>query len=212
MAPKTFITHDDINEIAECLDNARLNRQRSDVSQILKALLNPTDDDDTVSVKMWRGNERFLMKYGMTICMEWQSRGNTDETMVKIMQYRSVFHEDSEQPPEWWGSEDVINSHRSYLLRSMPSHYRSMWPNLPDDLPMFWPRSPERTDRAPKRRERERLIKKAWRAQAKAEAAVQAARDAAMVAGLDPDTMEPIPEEDLELVTIGTPDQDLLEL
>lgn len=212
MSAKTFITHDDISQIAECLDDARLNRQRSDVSQILKALLNPTNDEEHAAIKMWRGNERFLIKYGMNICVEWQARGNNDETMPKLLQYKSVFHENSDVAPEWWGSEDVILAHRSYLLRSMPSHYRQFWPDLADDLPMFWPRSPEKTKRNPERREREKLIKRAWRAKSNAETAAQAARDAAIVAGLDPDTMEPIPDHELRLETIGTPDDDLLEL
>lgn len=209
---KTFITHDSILEIAEGLDDNRLNRQRSEVTAILKSLLKPADDEDHSSVKMWRGNERYLIRYGIAMCVEWQGRGNNDETMAKILQYQSVFHESSDAQPEWWGNEELINSHRSYLLRSMPSHYRAMWPDLPDDLPMIYPRSPDKAPKSNARRERERLIKRAWRAQAKAEAAVQAARDAAIVAGLDPDTMEPIPDEQLDLVTIGTPDEDLLEL
>lgn len=209
---KTFITHDDINDIAECLDDNRLNRQRSEVTAILKSLLKPADDDDHASVRMWRGNERFLVKYGVVMCTEWQARGNNDETMTKILQYQSVFHEDSAALPEWWGDEKLMNSHRSYLLRSMPSHYRTYWPDLVDDIAMIYPRTPDREPKSEKRRERERLIKKAWRAQAKAEAAVQAAKDAAIAAGLDPDTMEPIPDEELDLASIGTPDDDLLEL
>ena len=77
---------------------------------------------------------------------------------------------------------------------------------------MVWPRSPERARKSRQRRERDRLIKKAWRAKEKAEAAQQAARDAAIVAGLDPDTMEAIPDSELKMETIGTPDDDLLEM
>lgn len=30
-------------------------------------------------------------------------------------------------------------SHRSNLIRKLPSHYGPLWPNVPDNLPYIWP-------------------------------------------------------------------------
>jgi alpha-tubulin suppressor-like RCC1 family protein len=38
------------------------------------------------------------------------------------------------------GSGDAVSrSHRSNLIRKMPEHYGPIWPDVPDDLPYYWP-------------------------------------------------------------------------
>lgn len=208
----TYIPFPDFHKSAEVLDDRRLNRQRSDISSLLKSLTSEPDEDDHPLVKMWRGHERFLIRYGMAICFEWQSRGNADQTLEKIIEYNNVFGPETDDVPEWWGREHLHLSHQSHLLRSQPSHYRDKFPDVRDDIPMIWPRSPERSRKTKERRERDRLIKKAYAAREKAHAADIAARDAAIAAGLDPDTMEAIPDSELQVENIRTPDDDLLEL
>lgn len=208
----TFVPVTDFNEIAELLDDRRLNRQRTDITALLRKLMIEESDDDHALVKMWRGNERFLCRFGVAVCMEHQARGNAGQTAEKILEYRGNFDPETDVAPEWWGDEAVHDSHKSYLVRQQPSHYRQFWPEIADDLPMIYPRSPEKSRKSPDRRERDKLIKKAYRAKDKADAARQAAIDAAHAAGLDPDTLEAIPDDELEMETIKTPDDELLEL
>lgn len=209
----TLVPYDEIMAIAECFDDRRLNRQRSDVTSVLRALLVEEEVDDHATIKMWRGSERFLIEYGVAMCLEYNARGNNDQTMQKILEFRNIFVDPRmTEPPEWWGDERLMEAHRSYLLRSKPSHYRPMWPDLDDDIPMFWPRSPEKGRKSPVRRERDRLIKKAYKAREKAIAAEQTAIDTALAAGLDPKTLEAIPDDELELIKIRTPSDDMLEL
>ena len=207
-----FVPVTDFTEIAECLDDRRLNRQRSDVTAVLRKLMDESAEDDHPLVKMWRGNERFLCRYGLAICMEHQARGNSGQTAQKILEYRNEFGVETDVEPEWWGRDEVHDSHKSYLVRAQPSHYRQFWPEIADDIPMIFPRSPEKTRKSSERRERDKLIKKAYRAKEKADAARQAAIDAAHAAGLDPETLEAIPDDELEMETIGTPEDELLEL
>lgn len=210
---KTYLPYPDVNKSAEVLDDRRLNRQRSDVVAILKKLDEaPASEEDHPAVKMWRGNELFLIKYGMAVCIEYQSRGNQGMTLEKIMEFQDQFDSSSSEPPEWWGNEKFHTSHKSYLLRSLPSHYRNFWPSITDELPLIWPRSPEKARKGQERREQEKLIKKAIKAREKAEKYLAEAREAANNAGLDPDTMEPLPDDEVELVTLGTPDEELLDL
>lgn len=209
---KTFLPYEDFAMSAEVLDDRRLARQRTDVVAILKKLLVPATEDDHPAVKMWRGSERVLCNYGLVICFEHQSRGNSGVTMEKINEYRSEFPLESDVKPEWLGDEAFHDSHKSYLLRSLPSHYRKYWPQTADELPLIWPRSPEKSPKDKMRRERERLIKRAHKLHDKAQKAIEEARTAATAAGLDPDTMEEIPEDDLEVISMDQPDADLLEL
>lgn len=208
----TLLPFPDFTASAECLDNVRLNKQRSDVVQILKALAEPVSPDSKEhgAVKMWRGNEQALIRYGMTMCVEWQSRGNQDATLKKILAYRSVFSESSTEDPEWLGDERLHLSHRASLLRLKPTFYRAYWPDLSDEPQLFWPRSPERSRRSPEDRESDRLYRKAVTAQKNRDKAVKAYEDACEAAGIDPETFELM--DGSEAVEIGVPDPDLLDL
>ena len=114
----TFIPLTNFNDIAELLDDRRLNRQRSDLTALLKELAKEPDEDDHPLVKMWRGHERFLIRYGSAICFEFQARGNNGQTLEKILEYRNVFGDETDCEPEWWGRDDVHDLHKSYLVRS----------------------------------------------------------------------------------------------
>lgn len=208
----TLLPLPDLAASAECLDDRRLNRQRSDIVALLKKLDAPVDEKDHPLVKMWRGNEPFLIKYGMIVCIEHQSRGNRDATLARIMEFSDTFEDSTKEPPEWWGDEKFHDSHKSYLLRSLPSHYREFWRELPDELPLMWPRSPEKGRKDKERRAYEMLVKKAHKARDKAEKAIEDARIAAEIAGLDPETLEPLPEDEIEMETIGTPADDVIDL
>ena len=208
---KTFLPFEDFHHTAEALDDRRLARQRSDVVAILKKLTEPETEEDHAAIKMWRGHEALLIQYGTAICLEYRARGNNDQTLERIMEFASEF-ESTCKKPEWLGDIKFHRSNQSYLSRSLPSHYKPQWPEVPDDIPLVWPRSPEKEPKSQELREKQRLIKRAHKMKEKAEKAAEEARQAAETAGLDPDTMELLPDSEVEMVTIGTPDPDLLEL
>lgn len=210
----TLLPFPDFNKSAECLDDTRLNKQRSDVIQILKAIAanpNPAEDEkEHPSIKMWRGNEPTLIKYGMAVCLEWASRGNTDATLRKIMGYKSTFEESSQEPPEWIGDEALHDAHKAHLLRLKPTHYRQFWPDMSDEAHMVWPRSPQKNFKTAEQRERDARYKKAVKAKEALEKAQRLYEEACEASGLNPETFEFV--DGAEVVEIGVPDPDLIDL
>lgn len=182
------------------LDLRRLNRQRSDIVEILRACAEepPPDDKEHPAIRMWRGNEQHLIQYGIAVCLEWQSRGNNDALLSKIMAFIAQFP-DSTEPPEWLGDEAFHNAHKSYLKRLLPSWYDDYFPEIRDDLPLIWPRSDDKQAQVKSNKEQAKLIKKAHRLKKTAHDAALRALDAALTAGLNPETLEPLTDAEREL-------------
>lgn len=194
----TYLPYADFDKTAETLDDKRLNKQRSDVMTILKALSEPApeDGDEHSSVKMWRGNEMALIRYGMAICLEWKIRGNADQTLPKIMEHRSQFEEHTDDP-EWLGDEAFHESHQSHLLRLQPTYYRQHFDRTADDIALIWPRSPEKAKATREEKTQAKAVTKAIKSKDKAERTARDAMQAAFAAGLNPVTLEPMSEEEL---------------
>lgn len=151
---QTYLPFPDFAESLACLDDKRLNRQRSDVRQILDACKEapPEDGKEHGAIAQWRGNELELINFGVRACLEWKIRGNPDATTQIILGYRKYFTGHDELP-EWFGNPSVHLAHQSMLLRLAPSHFREYFPDAPDDLPMVWPRSQRAVKRSPQERE-----------------------------------------------------------
>jgi hypothetical protein len=132
----------------QTLDYRRLGKQRVEAWQILNVLRgvdnegNPKDHKGWVNhpaTKMWEGHTGALAFYGLRCCVEWQQRGYKDN-----MSHR--FFAVLKQQVEWGDPsalptflDDIMESHRSNLIRKDPVHYRRFWPNVPGDLPYVWP-------------------------------------------------------------------------
>ncbi len=133
---QTFLPYPDFAESAKALDRLRLGKQRVEVLQLLKALTHGGGWKNHPAAKMWRGHERYLALYGMTVCDEWTSRGYKDTCKERIKIY---FDSHIGMPPPWLGREEFHASHRSNLLRKSPEHYGQFgWTESPD-LPYVWP-------------------------------------------------------------------------
>ena len=89
---QTFLPYEDFAQAAKCLDSKRLGKQRVEALQILNALLKPDAKGwkNHPAVKMWRGNERTLIEYGVAICDEWTRRGHRDT--VRGLGLRRIDH------------------------------------------------------------------------------------------------------------------------
>jgi len=137
---QTFLPYADFAESARCLDRQRLGKQRVEVLQLLKALRDNGGWANHPAAKMWANNTDALVDYGLTVCVEWISRGYKDTCFAKILQYKTVGTKNPELP-SWLGDADFHASHRSNLLRKLPAHYSQFGWAEPDSLPYVWPRA-----------------------------------------------------------------------
>ena len=126
-------------ECGRVLDDKRLGKQRVETMQLVYALLYGSRWASHPAAKMWKGHERQLCRYGIAICDEWIARGFKDTCRDKIAKLYDLTSEDSIIHPSWIGNLRFHISHRSNLIRKLPSHYRKFWPEVPSDLPYIWP-------------------------------------------------------------------------
>lgn len=150
---QTFLPYPDFRETAGVLDPLRLGKQRVEALQILRALTVPGYGwRHHPVVTMWAGYEEALVRYGLEVCLTWQSAGRADTcaaTMASELAERcgrpAVRGQDelrtARELPPWLGDEALHRSHRSALLRKDPAHYRPLFGDEPDDLAYVWPRS-----------------------------------------------------------------------
>ena len=134
---QTFLPYDNFVLSAEALDNSRLGKQRVEVLQILKAIIDGEGWIYHPATHMWRGHTNALFQYGLAICDEWLKRGKVDTCRDKIRNYFSTGLTNA--LPPWFGMKNFHASHRSNLLRKDAVYYSKFgWTEEPD-LPYCWP-------------------------------------------------------------------------
>lgn len=137
-----FSPFSDFYEIASCLDNKRLNKQKVEIYQILNTILKGESAKgwkNHPAVKMARGYEQFFIEYSIIIIDECKKRGLKDTMLPKFLHLITQFPIEYKIPP-YWGNEKFHLSHKSNLIRKLSSHYRPIFGNdIPDNLPYFWP-------------------------------------------------------------------------
>lgn len=146
---QTFLPYASFTESAQCLDRARLGKQRVENLQIAHALTHETYAwQNHPAVRMWRKHELCFLAYQRAICDEWTNRGYIDTCLVKTRRvlYDAYADEDDNLlisrslNPEWFGNEDIHRSHRSNLLRKDRAYYELEFEvDLPDNLEYVWP-------------------------------------------------------------------------
>ena len=132
------------------LDYQRLGKQRVEAWQILNVLRgvdnegNPKNHKGWVNhpaTRMWDGHIAGLAFYGMLCCKEWISRGYNDSMLPRFEAVYVKYTEWGDDPTPPAFLDDVMESHRSNLIRKLPEHYQPLWPDVSDDLPYVWPTS-----------------------------------------------------------------------
>jgi hypothetical protein len=132
----------------QSLDYQRLGKQRVEAWQILNVLRGVDNDGkpknhkgwvNHPATRMWEGHIAALALYGIRCCEEWKSRGYNDSLLPR---FTSVFRDfvrygDDPSPPAFL--DDIMESHRSNLIRKLPEHYQPLWPTTADNLPYVWP-------------------------------------------------------------------------
>lgn len=121
---QTFVPYADMTASLNCLDNQRLNSQRSEARVILNGLLGKHSGwADHPTMDMWRGHERLLGLYARIADRLWVLRG-FKSTYVPIEVEAGLG-----EPPWWWGYDEVHSSHRQALLTKNPKHYGPLFAN-----------------------------------------------------------------------------------
>ncbi len=99
------------------------------------------------AVQMWKGYEWALFDYACAICLEWRGRGYKDTiydkldlvmTFEKPQDLTIITRKENNTTP-WLGNNNFHLSHKSNLIRKFPEHYKKFWPDVPNDLPYWWP-------------------------------------------------------------------------
>lgn len=133
---QVFVPETNFRDIARVLDYRRLGKQRVETFQILRANLDLTLGwRNHPASRMWAENLAGLSAYGVAMCEEWIARGYKDTTLDKIV---ALVSPDPTDLPTWWGRSDIVESHRSNLVRKDADFYRPLYPDTPDDLPYVW--------------------------------------------------------------------------
>lgn len=113
---QTFMPYTDFQEVARCLDNRRLGKQRIEAYQIITTIeTNAKAWSNHPAVNMWRGYTGALRLYHDVMITEWIARGFKN-TMRLYGTKRAL-------TPPWLERVDVIESHRAALYRKDPVHY-----------------------------------------------------------------------------------------
>lgn len=88
--------------------------------------------------RMWQGHTYWLCQYCLTGLVELQRRGLFYPEHFHTFRYIASLHENT-GPPKWLGNRRFHRSHQSNLIRKNPRYYRQFFPNIPDNLPYYWP-------------------------------------------------------------------------
>ena len=129
---QTFLPCPRFDETARVLDTKRLGKQRVEAIQVVRALTVPGYGwRHHPAAAMWAGYEEALVRYGLDICAAWCLLGHADTcatTMVTDLTQNAFAN---------LGWDDI----KSVLVRKDPGHYRTFFPDVPDDLEYVWPGS-----------------------------------------------------------------------
>lgn len=131
---QTFLPYPSFMESAKSLDKRRLNKQKVEANQILKALRSGGGWSNHPATRMWRGYESALCFYRDIITLECINRG-----MANTMPFSSISELNPLVFPKWLGNPDFHTSHRSNLLRKDPIFYGRFGWKEPSNLPYVWP-------------------------------------------------------------------------
>lgn len=112
---QTFLPFSNYELSIKCLDNSRLRKQGVECGQILNAIINKSGWKFHPASRMFKNNTNSLVNYGLIACIEARNRGFKWQTNYdKIISFYN--ERENDDAPEWFGDENIHNSHKSRLL------------------------------------------------------------------------------------------------
>lgn len=132
-----FLPYPDIEQSARVLDTQRLMKQRVESYQILNTIQGKSQGwQSHPAVRMVKDYPAWLCLYSIKICQEARRRGYVDNLLPyfekQLLTYPYIIQ------PHWLGSY-MHTTHKSNLIRKKADYYKPIFPNIPDNLPYFWP-------------------------------------------------------------------------
>lgn len=147
----TFLPYPDFYRSAQCLDEKRLGKQRSECLILIKAIKGLHENrkvgwQNHPACKMWYGYENSLCLYWQAIILEWTRRGYKDNVTLKLMLYwQWARHTSTVRDPWWLGLDDLHRSYREALLSKRPEHYSKYFPDEKPFTGYYWPDMDKKT-------------------------------------------------------------------
>ena len=133
----TFLPYADFSKSAQCLDYRRLGKQRVEAWQIYLALTQENCGwKNHPIVKMWKGYEQALLRYGMAICEEWKKRTYIDNMLDRFIEKYDITKDTGN--PNWLNNKKFHSAMRSNLLRKDKKYYSKFGWEEKDNLPYYW--------------------------------------------------------------------------
>lgn len=151
----TWLPYDNYAESADILTDRHIFMQLQDCTKLLYWLTEMPLNRRTPSkaqlehpcVIQWRGYVPSLYDYTLEIMMvayERSSLTNKQEQISEMAENINILDglvsNMKEETPSWLGNEDYHLSHKSNLIRLSRSAYESIWPDVPDNLELIWPK------------------------------------------------------------------------
>jgi hypothetical protein len=130
---QTFLPEPSFYYSALTLDGKRLNKQRIECIQILKALTLPEYGwKHHPAVLMWKGHEGALIDYWQQVEDVCQTRGFKPLPVPSKENYNCAL-------PSWLGDDRLHLTHRLSLLYKDPAHYMGWFEEqVPTIKPTYW--------------------------------------------------------------------------
>ena len=121
---QTFLPFSDYEQVAETLDNKRLNKQILEGYQILKILSGASESGawrNHPAVLMWKNSEHYLDEYINYMAIEANYRGiKTDKNILNLKELKTKF-------VKRWGNVKPIWSQPEHLDRVTLSHRANLY-------------------------------------------------------------------------------------
>lgn len=129
----TFLPYPNIYPSVAALTNKQLHKQKIDAKKILDTIEGRSQAyRHHPAVKMWSGHNILLKAYLRASIHEWLGRGFSSNMEMP------EFSNSEMRLPLWWGGY-IHMTHRSFLLRANPKHYKKFKWRTESDIQMFWP-------------------------------------------------------------------------
>lgn len=137
---QTFLPFDTFEASAFCLDRQRLGKQRVEAWMLLEILFGKKSGwAKHPAVKMWRGYELALARYGLVCCATWTARGYKDNMQVRFHDAIKRIKDPWFNDPHWLGDLDFHRSHQANLVRKNPAYYEPIFPGIEPQKGYIWP-------------------------------------------------------------------------
>lgn len=139
---RTWLPVANVTASMQALHDDDLDSQIIEAGLCLRELFG--DAQRTPTGAMWHGYEGGLWSYFLHACQEQQRRG-VDTSALVTRGFRLLPRGEVLRPymPRWYGYRPIHLSHASTLIRQRPDHYARLWPEVPLDMPLLWPRNTE---------------------------------------------------------------------